>query len=92
MNTTDQADHSAGFDLVWVVNMMELSSSMNVETYPACDVMTVPSQSALLCNVGSRKLIMSRVIITTDSLYGARQRQLRLAGSEYVHICEDRGR
>jgi hypothetical protein len=34
---------------------------------------------------------MSRETITTDSLYGAGQRQLR-RDTEYAHICEDGGR
>lgn len=70
--------------------MEEVSFSTTVETYPTCDV-TAPSRSLGLCNIGSLKLIMSRETITTDSLYGAGQRQLR-RGTEYAHICEDGGR
>jgi hypothetical protein len=51
-----------------------ISSKATVVTYPAGDVV-IPSQSAGLCSVGSRKLIMSRETNTTDNLYRYRQRQ-----------------
>jgi hypothetical protein len=45
-----------------------ISSNATVETYPAWEIVTVPSPSAGVCSVGSRRLIMSREIITTDRL------------------------
>jgi hypothetical protein len=66
----------------------KISSNGTVVLYLAGDVVA-SSQSAGLCRVGSRRLIMSRETITTDSLYRDYQRRQRDFGSEYIRICED---
>jgi len=52
----------------YCVEKVSSSSSATVDMGPARDTVTIPSLLAGLCSVGSRRLIMSREIITTDNL------------------------